>query len=178
MHLFFSKRQQIPCNTEEAIPWSLSPMDQDYCWQPFELGANQTTARHLPQQCLQLSFWVHCVFAKSVPSQQPQTILARSDLPTETHAQLAAQVFHIQLVISGAWSEVLWRCPISESAKHLPSGKAVALQVPFRRTGVQNFSWEHWLKAYCKGQVGVMKERMPEHTETQPQHWQTDQKNK
>lgn len=291
MHLFFSKRQQIPCSKEEAIPWSLSPTDLGYCWQPSELGASHTTARQLsaypfprpwrctgdessgkrghaarwldssskgqcrtqepqmpspctspmpthpagsratandmgnssekpgkgkrkmqcqshtvirvflvtPQpgfQCLskkerskkgassipasqasppavlQLSFWAHCVFAKPVPSQQPRMIWARSDLSTETHAELGAQVFRMQLVISGAWAEVLWRCPISESAKHLLSGKEVDLQVPFRRTGVQSFSWEHWLKAYCKGQVGVTKERMPEHTETLPQHWQ------
>lgn len=270
----FSKRQQIPCNKEEAIPWSLCPMDQGYCCQPFEPGARQTTARqlsaypspkpwrctgdknsgkrgqcsqvirlkqqgtvqdsgtpgaqslHLPYasspsratanvtgtssekhkkgkrkmlcqshtviqvslvasqpgfQCLskkerskkgassipasqasppaalQLSFWVHRVFAKSVPPQQPQMIWAGSDLSMETHTELRAQVFHTKPVISGAWSEVFWRCPISESDKHLPSGKEVDPQVPFRRTGMQNFSWEHWLEAYCKGQVGAIK---------------------
>lgn len=267
MHLFFSKRQQIPCDKEEAIPRSLSPLDQGYCCQPSEPGASQTTARQLsanpspkPWRCtgdkssgkrgqcsqvmglkqqgtgqdpgtsdaqcpnlpyasspsratanvtgnssekhrkgkrkvlctqssksplthhsqdfnasprkkgakkehqaslparhlLQQYFWVHCVFPKSVPSQNLM-ILARSDLSTETHTEVGAQVFHTQLVISGAWFEVLWRGPISESAKHLPSGKEVDLQVPFTRPCVENFSWEHWLKAYCKGQVGVIK---------------------
>lgn len=47
MHLFFSKRQQIPCDKEEAIPRSLSPLDQGYCCQPSEPGASQTTARQL-----------------------------------------------------------------------------------------------------------------------------------
>lgn len=121
-------------------------------------GASSIPASQGPLPAgLQLSFWVHCVLAKYVPSQQLQIILARSDLSTETHTELGAQVFHTQLVISGAWFEVLWRCPISESAKHLPSGKDMDLQAPFRRTGVQNFSWEHWPKAYCKGQVGVIK---------------------